>query len=74
MKILKKKVKLCDDSDGGKTNVLDLEYSHKGKTWKILIRDYDDSNYKDILKRLRVEVRNLYNNQEVLKQHNENRV
>ena len=60
MKIRKKEIKTCDDSDWGKTCVLDLEYTHRGETWRILVRDYEDKNYKIILKQLREKVRNAY--------------
>ena len=49
--------------DWKKINVLDLKYSHKGLIGRVLIQDYDDINYKEILKRLRVEIRNTYNKQ-----------
>ena len=62
MKILKKTIKECDTTDWNKTNVLVLEYTHKWKMWKIQVRDYNDDNYKVILKQLKVEVKNLFNN------------
>ena len=61
MKVLKKTIKECEKMDWKKINVLDLKYSHKGFIGRVLIQDYDDINYKDILKRLRVEIRNTYN-------------
>lgn len=66
MRIIKKEVKKCDDcnkSNSDKTLVLDLLYTHRGKEWRILIKDYKEEYYQDYLKQLRVEVRNTYNEQ-----------
>ena len=60
MKITSKKIKECEYK-WSKTMVLDLEYTYKWETWKILIKDYDDNNFKEILKALRIQVRNTYN-------------
>ena len=60
MKITSKKIKECEYK-WAKTMVLDLEYTHKWETWKILVKDYDDKNFAEILKALRVQVRNTYN-------------
>ena len=60
MKITSKKIKECEYK-WSKTMVLDLEYTHKWETWKILVKDYDDNNFAEILKALRVQVRNTYN-------------
>ena len=60
MKIIKKEIKECEFTDSKKTTVLDLTYSHMGEQWRILIKDYKEDTYKDILKQLRVKVRNLY--------------
>lgn len=73
MKVIKKKVKTCEETDWSKIKVLDLEYSHRGERGQILIRDYEDSMYDYILKQLRVKVRNHYNNNQVLKKHNKER-
>lgn len=62
MKIIKKDIKECDTKEWVKTLVLDLEYSYKWNTWKILIRDYNDDNYLIILKQLRKEVKTLFDN------------
>jgi len=59
MKILSKVVKECD-TETGKTLVLELNYSHKRKKWKVLIRDYNDEYYEYILKQLRKEVKEAY--------------
>ena len=61
MKVIKKEIKECEFTDWKKTTVLDLEYTHRWEKWRILIKDYDDVNYYDILKALRVEIRKLYN-------------
>ena len=60
MKIKSKEIKDCENSDGTRTNVLDLQYTYKWKTWGILIKDYDDKFYSKILKQLRQEVRKTY--------------
>lgn len=60
MKITSKKIKECEYK-WAKTMVLDLDYTYKWETWKILIKDYDDNNFKEILKALRVQIRNNYN-------------
>ena len=73
MKVLKKQIKNCEDTGDNKMKVLDLHYSHRGEKGRILIRDYKDTDYKEILKRLRLEVRKLYDNQQVLRQHNKER-
>lgn len=67
MKIIKKKVKSCENTWWVKTTVLDLIYSHRGKEWRILVKDYFDSeeNFNDILKQLRVKVRELYNKEKL---------
>ena len=60
MKITSKKIKECEYK-WNKTMVLDLDYTYKWETWKILIKDYDDNNFKEILKALRFQIRNNYN-------------
>lgn len=60
MKILKKMIKECEETSWSKTIVLDLEYTHKWETWRILVKDYKDEFYDIILKQLRVAVRNAY--------------
>jgi hypothetical protein len=60
MKITSKEVKECEMPDGTKTNVLDLEYTHKWVTWRILVKDYDDETYDYVLKQLRVKVREYF--------------
>lgn len=67
MIIIKKEVKECDDIDWTKTIVLDLEYTHKWETWKILIKDYKEEFYDDYLKQLRIKVRNAFNEQKMKK-------
>lgn len=42
--------------DGTKTNVLFLEYTHRRKKGRILVKDYNDEYYSYILKQLRKEV------------------
>jgi len=46
--------------DWTKTNVLDLEYTHKWTAWRILVKDYNDDFYDYILKQLRVKVREYF--------------
>lgn len=60
MKVKNKEIKECTNPDNSKTTVLDLEYSHKWETWKILVKDYDDKFYNVILKQLRKEVKKHY--------------
>ena len=60
MKITSKKIIECEYK-WEKTIVLDLEYTHKWETWKIFVKDYDDNNFKEILKELRIQVNNTYN-------------
>ena len=61
MKIIKKKIKDCENPDWTRTNVLDLEYTYKRNKGRILVKDYDDKFFNLILKQLRVQVRNNYN-------------
>ena len=74
MKVIKREVKDCEETSWVKTTVLDLHYSHRWEKGRILVRDYDDSMYTYILKQLRKEVRNHYNNNKILKAHNQERV
>lgn len=60
MKIKSKEIKDCENPDGTRTNVLDLQYTYKWETWRVLVKDYDDKFYSKILKQLRQEVRNNY--------------
>lgn len=60
MKIKSKEIKDCENPDGTRTSVLDLQYTYKWETWRVLIKDYDDKFYSKILKQLRQEVRNYY--------------
>jgi len=59
MKIKSKEIKECDEWNS-KTIVLDLLYSYKWKEWRILVRDYLDSDYQNILKQLRIKVKENY--------------
>ena len=61
MKILKKNIRECEMPDWTKTMVLELDYSHKKFTGKIIVKDYNDINYHKILKQLRPEVVKAYN-------------
>lgn len=60
MKITSKEIKECEMPDWTKTNVLDLEYTHKWTKWRILVKDYNDDFYDYILKQLRVKVREYF--------------
>lgn len=60
MKIKSKEIKDCENPDGTRTNVLDLQYTYKWEAWRVLIKDYDDKFYSKILKQLRQEVRKTY--------------
>jgi hypothetical protein len=61
MKITSKEIRDCTNPDNTKTQVLELFYTHKWEKGRILVKDYDDSNFDVILKALRIEVRNQYN-------------
>lgn len=60
MKIKNKQIKDCENPDWTKTIVLDLEYTHKWKVWRILVKDYDDKFYEVILKQLRKEIKKYF--------------
>ncbi len=60
MKVKSKEVKECEMPNGDKTMVLDLMYTHKGETGRVLVKDYDDSFYSTILKQVRKEVIRAY--------------
>lgn len=62
MRIISKEVKECEMANNWtKTTVLDLNYTHRGKKWRILVKDYNDDTYEYVLKQLRVKVRENYN-------------
>lgn len=69
MKIRNEEIKVCDTKEGCKTDVLEINYTHKGLSWKILIRDYKEELYPEIIKELRKEVTKAYN----LKIENDNK-
>ena len=61
MKVRKKLVRRNEHlSDGSTSNVLDLEYTHKGKAWRILVKEYKERQFPLILKQLRNQVKELY--------------
>lgn len=72
MKVLKKEVKICEETSWEKVKVLDLQYSHRWEKGRILVRDYKDSSYNFILKQLRKEVKKNYDtfqeNKEITKE------
>lgn len=59
MKVTAKEVRECETEDS-KTIVLVLEYTHRGKKGRILVRDYDDSTYEYVLAQLKKEVSKHY--------------
>ena len=65
MKIINREVKACENTDGTFTNVLDMEYTHRWETGRILIRDYNEDLNIEYIKELRVQVRNNYNLQKI---------
>ena len=73
MKIISKKVKECEFTDSKKTKVLDIKYTHRGETGRILIQDYDSTLEDEYIKELRVKVRDAYKNFQVKKAHNKTR-
>lgn len=52
MKVTSKEVRECEE-DGKKTLVLILEYTHRRKNWRVMVKDYDDSTYEYVLKQLK---------------------
>jgi hypothetical protein len=73
MKIISKEVKECEFTDSKKTKVLDIKYTHRGETGRILIQDYDSALEDEYIKELRVKVRDAYKNFQVKKAHNKTR-
>jgi ribosomal protein L25 (general stress protein Ctc) len=61
MKIKSKEVKECEFTNSKKTTVLDLIYTHRWQEWRILVKDFQENDYKNILKQLRVKVRENFN-------------
>ena len=64
MKIISKVVKDCKNKDWSKTKVLEIDYSHKGETWKILIKDFLLEDEENVIKQLHKHVKELYNNKD----------
>jgi len=60
MKVINKEIRECESTAWEPITVLILEYTHRKKRGRIMIREYDDKDYDEILKRLRKEVRELY--------------
>lgn len=64
MKIIKKTLRNCE-YNWKETLVLELEYTHKWEIWLVQIKDYkkdtSEKEYSNILKKLRVAVKNTYN-------------
>ena len=52
MKVITKEVRECEE-EGGKTLVLILDYTHKGKEWRVMVKDYNDNTYEYVLKQLK---------------------
>lgn len=65
MKITNKEIKQCDTKEGNITDVLEIEYTHRGETWKILIRDYNPELEDEYFQELRKQVRELYTKQKL---------
>ena len=62
MKILSKEIKDCEFTSWEPTKVLEIIYTHRWKEpRRILVKDYNESDEKNILKQLRVAVREDYN-------------
>jgi len=55
MKVTNKEVRECED-EGNKTLVLILEYTHRRKNGRVMVKDYDDSTYEYVLKQLKQEI------------------
>ncbi len=64
MKIRSKEVKTCDTKDGWKTKVLEVNYTHKWYSGKILIKDYLEEDEKNVLKQLTAKVKEAYKNKD----------
>ncbi len=60
MKIISKEIKECENSDSTKTLVLEIIYSHKWETWKLLIKDYEEKYEKKVIKQLRKKVQEYF--------------
>ena len=65
MIIKNREIKACENTDGSFSNVLDIQYTHKWETGRILIRDYNPDLESEYIKELRVKVRNHYNEQKL---------
>lgn len=65
MKIKNRDVKSCENKDGSFTSVLDIEYTHKWESGRILIKDYNPELEEEYMKELRIKVRNHYNEQKL---------
>ena len=79
MKILKKEIRRCENSEGKEEIVLHIEYSHYRKKWEVQIRDYghlvdDEDAYNHIVKQLRQKVSNHYKNYQAMLAHNKERI
>ena len=62
IKIIKKEVKTCENTDWNKTLVLHLQYKIKGLKWEVNIKDYEDNehNYKKVLEKVKKHIREAY--------------
>ena len=69
MKIISKEVKDCEFTNWEPTKVLEIVYTHRSKEHRrILVKDYNENDEKNILKQLRVAVREDY----ILRKENAN--
>jgi len=65
MKIKSKEIRECEHTDWKKTEVLEIQYTHRWKTGLIRIKDYDETLEEEYIKELRKAVRNLYAEQQL---------
>lgn len=59
-KIISKEVKVCTDSEGKETKVLELFYSIWKDTWKVLVKEYNEEHEETILKQIKKAVMKQY--------------
>lgn len=65
MKIINREIKRCDNNDWTFIDVLDIEYTHKWESGRILIKDYNPELEDEYMKELRIKVRNHYTEQKL---------
>lgn len=64
MKIISKEVKDCENPNWTTTKVLEVNYTHKWLSWKILIKDFIEEDEENVLKQLHSKVKEAYRNKD----------